>query len=90
MAKHRTIQDVRARFPDWRLEFQYGYWYAWHDGYEASWEGEEDGWVGNGLDTCGRTPADVEAEIECIIEEHPFFQNNNKSETGNSNNEPHS
>ena len=77
-----TIEQVKAAFPDWRICFEYGYWTAVHDDFEADWQGEEDGWVGNGLNTSGRTPADLAAEIECIIAEHPHF--NSTSETGNS------
>lgn len=38
-------------------------WAFAHEDFDASWEGEEDGWVGNGL--CGRaaSPADCLAQI---------------------------
>jgi hypothetical protein len=82
-----TIEQVRAAFPDWNIEFEYGYWTAVHTDFEASWEGEEDEYVGNGLSTSGRTPADLAAELECLIEEHPHF---NKSETGKPDHEQNS
>jgi hypothetical protein len=81
-----TLAQVKATFPDWRIEWDYGYWSAVHKDFDAEWGGPEDGWLGNGLSTSARTPADLAAEIECIIQKHPHF---NKSETGSKSNEPH-
>ena len=44
---------------DWRNE-----WTATHDDYDASWEGEEDGWVSNGLHVTADTLEDLMLEIE--------------------------
>lgn len=65
-------------YPDWRLTYEYGRWCAVHKDFDASWEGEEDGWVGNGLSTEARFIVDLLAEIDALMEEHPHF----KSETG--------
>jgi hypothetical protein len=48
----------------WHLDFEYGYHTATHDNYDASWEGEEDGWVDNGLRLSERTLADLITEID--------------------------
>lgn len=47
-------------------------WEATHDDYDASWEGEEDGWVGNGLHTSAATIAELLEEIEEIERERGF------------------
>lgn len=39
-------------------------WEATHRDYDASWEGEEDGWVSNGLHTSAKTIPDLLDEIE--------------------------
>lgn len=39
---------------------------ATHADYDASYEGEEDGWVDNGLIATGKTRAEVLAEIDRI------------------------
>jgi len=46
----------------WQIDFEYGYYTAIHDNYDASWEGEEDGWVDNGLRISERS-------LECLINE---------------------
>ena len=38
-------------------------WHYSHDNFDASWEGEEDGWVGNGL--CGSCGSFADALNEC-------------------------
>lgn len=73
MSKY-DVHSVRATFPDWSITFEYGYWTAVHKDFEASWEGEEDGYVGNGLNTTARDLEGLAAEIECIIAEHPHFK----------------
>ena len=55
---------AEIRFPRWKISWEYGYYWAVHDNYDASWEGEEDGWVDNGLRVCGRTIPDLVSEIE--------------------------
>lgn len=60
-----TPEDFKARFPNWEyLEFSYGRWTCTHINYDASYEGEEDGWVDNGLMCEGRTLEDLAAECE--------------------------
>jgi len=39
-------------------------WEATHEDYDASWEGEEDGYVSNGLHTSATTIPDLLFEIE--------------------------
>ncbi len=39
-------------------------WEATHEDYDASWEGEEDGWVSNGLHVAAKTIPDLLDEIE--------------------------
>lgn len=41
-------------------------WHFVHDDYDASWEGEEDGWVSNGLAGHGASLADCLAQIADI------------------------
>ena len=38
--------------------------------YDASWEGEEDGWVDNGQRVGGKTVEDVKEEIDIWFEEN--------------------
>tara|TARA_B100001057_G_scaffold473955_1_gene538983 strand:+ start:457 stop:672 length:216 start_codon:yes stop_codon:yes gene_type:complete len=49
-------------------------WEATHRDFDASYEGPEDGWVGNGLSAWGKTEADVLAEIAEIEATHPHFE----------------
>lgn len=51
---------------------------ATHADYDASYEGEEDGWADNGLIATGKTRAEVLAEIAVIEAEHPHFQEQSK------------
>ena len=48
----------------WHLDFEYGYHTATHENYDASWEGEEDGWVDNGLRLSERTLDALIIEID--------------------------
>ena len=43
----------------WALDFEYGYHTATHANYDASWEGDEDGWVDNGLKESARSLEDL-------------------------------
>jgi len=56
----RKVNNYRG----WEFDFEYGYHTAIHDNYDASWEGEEDGWVDNNLKLTERTLLDL---IESII-----------------------
>lgn len=73
--KQWTFGELRQAYPDWTFEFSYGEYRATHDNFEASWEGEEDGWVGNGLATSSKTVQGLAEELEALIEEHPHFSN---------------
>jgi hypothetical protein len=64
-----VIDSVKERFPDWTIDFDYGYFNATHSNYDASWEGEEDGWVDNGLRVIARTLEGLCEEIEAMIDE---------------------
>ena len=44
-------------------------WIAVHPDYDASWEGEEDGWVDNGLSASAATYEALCAEIDALCEE---------------------
>lgn len=46
-----------------------GQFEAVHPDYDASWEGEEDGYVSNGLHTTSSTLDGLKAEVDVIIEE---------------------
>lgn len=60
-----TRDEFKARFPRWEhLAFDYGRWTTTHENYDASWEGEEDGYVSNGLMCEARTLDDLAAEVE--------------------------
>lgn len=53
----------------WAITFDYG-WCATHPDFDASWEGEEDGWVGNGLHLTGfQTRDDLIEEIDAMQDE---------------------
>lgn len=66
-----TIDAVRERFPDWEhITWEYGRYTATHKNYDASWEGEEDGYVDNGLKAEGRTLEELVDDIESVTEEY--------------------
>jgi hypothetical protein len=50
--------------PDRRFD-----WIATHPDYDASWEGEEDGWVDNGLKASGATREALCEEIDELQDE---------------------
>lgn len=58
-----VLASLAKDFPNWRVEYEYGYWNAWHSNYEASWEGEEDGWCGNGLHVSSRSLEGLRDEL---------------------------
>lgn len=49
---------VYPPIPDRRFD-----WHATTDGYDASWEGEETGWVSSGPEGWGRTEAEAAADL---------------------------
>lgn len=66
----KKIEAIKARHPRWEyIQFEYGRWTSSHENYDASWEGEEDGWVSNGLIAEGRTLDDLEEDMRLIEEE---------------------
>lgn len=54
----------------WAVTWDYGHFTATGPDYDASWEGEEDGWVDNGHRLTARTRADLEAEVDAWFEDH--------------------
>ena len=53
----------------WSITFEYGYYRAVHPDYDASWEGEETGWVDNGLQCEARTLDELYEEIDIAQDE---------------------
>jgi hypothetical protein len=53
----------------WSLKWDYGQWTGTGPDYDASWEGEEDGWVGNGHRCYARTREELIEEIDAWFEE---------------------
>jgi hypothetical protein len=66
-----VVDTVRERYPDWEhFIYEYGFWRATHKNYDASWEGEEDGYQDNGLKAEGRTLEDLCDDIDNVVLEH--------------------
>ena len=67
------LRATKAVTPDehrgWRIEWDYGQFSATGPDYDASWEGEEDGWVDNGHRVFARTREDLIEEIDAWFEE---------------------
>lgn len=60
-----TVEEFKQLFPKWEyLTFDYGYWSAIHQNYDAEYAGEEDGWVDNGLRCSGRTLEELAEECK--------------------------
>lgn len=57
----------------WTLEGGFIGYHAIHRDYDASCEGEEDGWVDNGLSVWAHTEAELPALIAELEEDHPHF-----------------
>lgn len=55
----------------WSLDWGYNQWTGIGPNYEASWEGLENGWVGNGHILHATSLDDLKKEIDAFIEEHP-------------------
>jgi hypothetical protein len=59
----------------WAITWNYGYYTAISPNYDASWEGDEDGWVDNGEKCSERTLEDLYASIdERILELEELIQ----------------
>lgn len=66
-----TIDSVKERYPDWEhFSYEYGRWTALHVNYDADYQGEEDGYVDNGLKAEGRTLEELCEEIDNVVLEH--------------------
>lgn len=65
---------TKAVTPDshrgWAITWDYGEFQATGPNYDASYEGEEDGWVDNGHRVFARTREDLIEEIDAWFEEH--------------------
>lgn len=71
LAKLPTDPRTGKRFwKGWEVVWDYGQWWGTSPDYDASWEGEEDGWVGNGQRVSSRTLAGCLEEIDCWLEEN--------------------
>ncbi len=57
----------------WAVSFEYGYWNAISPDYDASWEGEEDGYVDNGQKATGRTYDEMCSEVDEWFAENGQF-----------------
>ena len=66
------VEEVLNRsYRGWRITLEMDdWWYAWSPNYDASWEGEEDGWVDNGEKVSGRTLEEVYVAIDDWFEEN--------------------
>jgi len=65
-------RDTAAEYRGWRVSrgrWPEPEWTALHPDYDASYEGEEDGWVDNGLKASAPTHEALCAEIDTIEEE---------------------
>lgn len=58
-----------ASYRGWSIVFEYGWYVGTGPDFEASYEGEEDGMVGNGECVSARTIADVRIEIDAKLAE---------------------
>lgn len=67
-AKLKPARDI---YRGWTISWGYGRYTAMSPNYDASWEGEEDGWVSNGQCVEARTREAVCAEIDAWFEENP-------------------
>lgn len=54
----------------WEISWDYGQYCAISPDYDASYEGEEDGWVDNGQRVFARTLPDLRAEVDAWFEDN--------------------
>ncbi len=64
----------------WSIRPDYVGWSAVSPNYDASWEGEEDGWIDNGEKSWGRTRAECEAGVDEWFDEQ--VENPRRAEPG--------
>lgn len=62
--------DRADTYRGWTITWDYGRFTATGPNYDASWEGEEDGFVDNGEKVDARNRPDLIEEIDAWIEEH--------------------
>jgi hypothetical protein len=62
-----TKAATPAEYRGWEISWDYGCYTATSPDYDASWEGEEDGWVDNGLRTSARTLPDLYLEVDEML-----------------------
>lgn len=66
LATSRPLPEGKREntYRGWTIDWEYGYFTAVHDNYDAEYVGPEDGWVDNGLRASARTLADLLMEID--------------------------
>jgi hypothetical protein len=57
-------------YRDWKISWDYGQYEAYGPNYDASWEGEEDGWVDNGHRVFAADWPSLKLEIDNWFEEN--------------------
>lgn len=65
---------INPPYRGWTIAWDYGRYTATGPNYDASWEGEEDGWVDNGEHVESRTLEGIYAEIDAVLspqQDHP-------------------
>ena len=66
----RVTNSVAPKeYRGWSISWDYGEYSATGPNYDASWEGEEDGWVDNGERVFARTLPDLYVEVDAAIAE---------------------
>jgi hypothetical protein len=60
---------AKWHYRGWNIAPEYIGYSATHPDHEASYEGPEDGWVGNGLCVHGMTVEQVKAEIDDVMDD---------------------
>jgi len=65
-----TVRPFAIEYRGWNIEPAYVGWSATHPDFDASWDGEENGWVDNGLQVHAMTLDGVKAEVDLYIDEN--------------------
>jgi hypothetical protein len=74
MGATKAVTPPAPTYRGWSISWDYGRFTATGPNYEASWEGEETGWIPTGGAVEARTREDLLMEIDAWIEEHPEDQ----------------
>lgn len=61
---------IGSAYRGWVISWDYGEYCATGPDYDASWEGEEDGWIDNGHRVFSRTREGIIDEIDAWYEEN--------------------